>query len=291
MDPNQIADDTAPAVTEESAPSSETPESQVTDDTEQSAQPESTTEPGTVEPPETTEEPKGAEPSEAEKRIKQLVAKQREAERIAAYWRGVAEGKTKPPDQEQGKVGPNGEELPPVAPNVTAYEDYAEYERARELYIIDLAKFQYRQEARNADLAREAKQAMKSFDEKVSKLAETKPDILEAIQDPTLPISDVEAYLIRKSDVGPEIALYLSEKRDEAQRIFSLHPVLTAQEIGRIEARILGTQKQEPAPTKKISQAPEPVTTVNSRGAPSTSLDDIPIDEFMRRRNKESRQR
>ena len=78
-----------------------------------SAQPAQTGDPGAPFAPETPKE-QGAGPSGAERRIQQLVARQREAERReaaraeeAAYWRGIAEGRIKPaaPVQPQSPAG------------------------------------------------------------------------------------------------------------------------------------------------------------------------------------------
>jgi hypothetical protein len=289
MAPEDIAENTAPAVTEESAPSTE---AQVTDDTEQSAQPETETETGTVEnEPQTegeTPEVPGAEPRIPKSRFDQVVAKQRDAEREAAYWRGVAEGRNPAPTEEPIKRGPNGEELPPEPPKIEAYENYADYEKDREQWLIERAKFEYRQEDRAKAQVEAQRKAKETFDAKVAKLAATNPDIKDVLSDPTLPVSDVGAAIIRQSDVGPEIALYLNDHRDEATKIYGMHPVLAARELGRIEAKIIGTQSQQAPPTtKKISQAPEPIQPLGNRGAPSVDLDTVSMDEFVKRRNKE----
>ncbi len=282
MDPI-IADKAAPDVTTESSPVTETTEAQQPD-TEQSAQPEET-ESGTVETPEITEATKGAEPSEAEKRIKQLVAKQRDAERIAAYWQGVAEGRTKPPDQEETKRLPNGEEVAPVRPDVAQFADYSDYEEARDAYLVEKAKYEYRQEQRAIAQAQERQTIEKGFTERIQKVAETRPEILDIIKDDTLPVSPLTADLIRHSDAGPDIVFYLNENREEALRIAQMHPILAAKEIGRIEAKLLAPKPVTPTP--KISQAPDPITVGGTRGTPAVDLDNISTKEFMERRNRE----
>lgn len=281
MDPI-IADNAAPAETEAPATSTET---QVTDDTEQSVQPEET-ESGTVETSETEPAAKESEPSEAEKRIKQLVAKRSDAEREAAYWKGVAEGRlnrdgTPVQTQTVKQDGQTG----PIAPNVADYENYADYETAREDYVLKMAEFRAEQKIAAKNAEEKAQTAAQKFTERLEAEAKVNPAVLEAKEDATLPVSDVMAALIQESDVGPKVLLYLSENREEAKRIYGLHPVLAAREIGRIEAKLL-IPKQE-TQTKKISQAPDPVTTVGVRGTPAVDLDNLPIDEFMKKRNRE----
>lgn len=281
MDPI-IADNAAPAETEAPATSTET---QVTDDTQQSVQPEET-ESGTVETSETEPAVKESEPSEAEKRIKQLVAKRSDAEREAAYWKGVAEGRLNrdgTPVQAQA-VKQDGQ-AGPVAPNVADYENYADYETAREDYVLKMAEFRAEQKIAAKNAEEKAQTTAQKFTERLEAEAKVNPAVLEAKEDATLPVSDVMAALIQESDVGPKVLLYLSENREEAKRIYGLHPVLAAREIGRIEAKLL-IPKQE-TQTKKISQAPDPVTTVGVRGTPAVDLDNLPIDEFMKKRNRE----
>jgi hypothetical protein len=283
MDPENVVNPT-PAAIEEPA-SSPAVEPQPTGG--EPAQPEPTPEPGTGEPtPEPTPEPSGPEPETgAEKRIKQLVAKSHDAEREAAYWKGVAEGRLNKDGTPVQTPAAKQEGLPPVAPQVNDYETYAEYEAAREDYVLKMADYRADQRIAAKVAADKAQEAAQKFTQRIEEEAKANPAVLEATKDATLPVSDVMAALIQESEVGPKVLLYLSENRDEAKRIYGLHPVLAAKEIGRIEAKCL-----TPKPvtqTNKISQAPEPVTTVGGRGTPSVDLDTIPIDEFMKKRNRE----
>ena len=285
MNPDDLPVGT-PTPAEPVAPATTEPVTPVEPSGQEPAPPVNPPEPGNGEPSDKPPEPQGSEPvSEAEKRIKQLVAKQREAEREAAYWRGVSEGKYPHPNDEPVKQGPNGQEVAPVAPDITQFTDYSDYEVAKDAYLVEKAKYEFRQEQKAIAQARERQTIEGQFTERVQKVAETKPQILDIIKDQTLPINDITADLIRHSEAGPDVVLYLNENREEALKIAQMHPILAAREFGRIEAKLL-TPKTV-TPTQKISQAPEPITPVGTRGAPSVDLDSISMKEFVERRNRE----
>ncbi len=74
-------------------------------------------------------------------------------------------------------------------------------------------------------------------------------------------ITDEMAAVIKGSELGPEIAYHLFKNLSESRRISALSPLQQAMEIGKIEARLNNT----PAPVKKASSAPAPITPVGSR--------------------------
>lgn len=103
--------------------------------------------------------------------------------------------------------------------------------------------------------------------------ARTRYDDFEQVAyNPRLPITDVMAETIQASEVGPDVAYYLGTNPKEADRIARLSPFLQAKEIGRIEAKI----QAEPAPVKKTTSAPAPITPVTPRnnGASVTDTTD-----------------
>jgi len=219
----------------------------------------------------------------AEKRIRELVAKQREAERLADYYKGLAEGRTaKTPDAP----------VVPTKPKPPRPEDF-EGEgpgKGYDAYLVALAeyglevKLEARRQTEEAERVRESvARSQQTFMERVNKAAETDPEILEIMKDPTLPVSPVMAEVIRESEVGPKILRFLSANRVEGNRIARLQPLAAARELGRIEAKILATPA--PAPPNRISQAPEPVRPLTPAGVTEIDLDKVPIDDFMKKRN------
>lgn len=73
--------------------------------------------------------------------------------------------------------------------------------------------------------------------------------------------------IITDSEIGHDIAYYLGENHDEAEKIFKLHPQRQAVALTRLEVKLASK------PAKKISKAPDPITTVGAKGASSTTID------------------
>jgi hypothetical protein len=211
--------------------------------------------------------------SRAEKRIKQLVAKQREAEREAEYWRGRAESQVRPEPTQQSTT---------AAPEVYQFEQYDDY-------LVAKAKHEIRHEIRAEQEQRENKSKVETFEQtfntRINKAAETEPEILEIVNDRTLPISNPMAMVIKESESAPEIIKYLSRNREESFKISRMNPIAAAREIGKIEYKI--SNQPKPEPIKKVSQAPEPIKPIESKGGQSVDLDKLPMDEYVKRRNQE----
>jgi hypothetical protein len=229
------------------------------------------------------------EPTEAEKRIQRLVAERKEAEELAEknareaeYYKGLAEGRTPKPSPE--KPVPPAADTAPAPPDVTKYEKYEDYERAKETYLVEKAKYEIRQEAK-ADAEKKKKEAVdRTWNEKVAAAATKHADFQRVIGNPAFVQSDPVAFLIKDSEIGGELAYYLGTHLDVTAKLNALPPHVVAKEIGKIEAQLL-TPKAEPQ-KNIISQAPEPIKTVAGAG-PTAEVDeqDLPMEEFAKRRN------
>jgi hypothetical protein len=232
--------------------------------------------------PKPIEEPGGAKPKGAEERIRELVAKQREAERERDYWRGVAvEGRP------TGETKPQAPTLmqPPQPPDINKFENYQDYETAKDKYNADNAVYTVLEKLRIESQQRTQQQIDDVFNERLNKAAEEDPEVLDFKRDNTLPVSPAMAAAIKESEKGPEIILYLGRNRKESARIANMNPFAAAREIGKIEATFL--KPPPPPPPKIISQAPEPITTVVPKGTKTVELETLPMSDFVARRNKE----
>jgi hypothetical protein len=229
----------------------------------------------------------------AEKRIRELVAKQRASEREAEYYRGLAEGRvSKPPDAAPAPL--KIEDYLPTEQEFTTVGLTAEnFEKMGRSYDdLLMAKSAFAIEKRNAVLTRRADEdrvresvarTQQTFMERINKAAETDPGILEIMEDRTLPVSQTMAEIIRESEVAPKILRHLSVNRAEGLRIAQLSPLAAARELGRIEAKIMAAPA--PAPPNRVSQAPEPIRPLTPSGVTEIDLDKVPIDDFMKKRN------
>jgi hypothetical protein len=237
---------------------------------------------------ETTEQPVAE--TGAEKRIKQLAAQRNaereareKAEREAAYYRGAFEAKgqtTAPATPPQAQ--PN---TPPIPPDINNFPTYAEYEVAKDNYIIQVAEYRMEQKQlansrRNAELT-----AHQQYLKRIEEAAEADPTILDIANDRTLPVSTAMAAVIQQSEMAPQILKWLGNNRKDASRIATLPPIMAAKEIGVIEATIKTTPK--PAPPKRVSAAPAPISTVGATSNSVIDEDDLPMEEYYKRRTKQ----
>lgn len=186
-----------------------------------------------------------------EKRFDELTAQKYEAANEAAYWRGIAEGKTPqaPVQEQQG---------PP-----DRWDDPEGYDR----WLINQAKVEFREEQKASKVAG-------SYLERVAKFAESKPDYDRVVNNPALKISPVMAEVIGESELGPEVAYHLGSNPSEAARIASLPHARQAAEIGRLEAKLA----QPAAKPQPRTPPPPPPQTVNGL---SSGLNKAPEDMTM----------
>ena len=282
MSDTEITTQTVDAVTTESAPVTET-EAPKADEPAESA-------PATI-ATENTEE-QGAEPSKA---VKELIAQRKrrqEAEKEAAYYRGLAEARGAIPQTQTAPAQPQVPVAANVAPTSDQFETWEEYERAKDEYLISqaeqrvyLRQQQYQQQATVV-------QKQTTFNEKIEAAAVSDPTILSIVEDRTLPLHKHALPILYESDVAPEILKALNADRKEATRIrelFERNPILGAREFGKLEASIIAAPK--PTPPKKVSLAPEPIKTVTPSGASVPDEDKLPMEQWVKRRNEKQYKR
>lgn len=260
-------DETTQAVTEESATSTET----TTEESTSAATEES----ATSKTLETTEE-KGPDPeSKAVKELKTQREKRRKAEEEAAYWRGVAEGKVKPPD-------PAPQQDTDARPAITDFETYDDYVAARVKWEIKKEQEQERQKQNVEAL-------QKAHIERMERYAIDDPEIFEIAQDKTLPVSTVMSMVIKESECGPQLIRWLNDNREEAKKIWRMSPFAAAKALGKIEDGIIAPPN--PPKPKKVSQAPEPIKPLEPKGPQTIDEDKMSTDDWIKKRNQEARQR
>lgn len=232
----------------------------------------------------------GSEP-EQPKAVKELIAQRKrrqEAEKEAAYWRGVAEANSRKPEQQEVQKQP-AQVLgrPPVEPVLDNFESYDQFELAVRRYTVDLAKYELQQEVQQREAAKENQRKIESFKERLEKITEEDSTIADIVSDKTLPIHPTTVDLLRDSDHMAAILKKLNADRKEAQRLFNLcntNPMAAAREFGKMELAIASTPK--PEPPKRVSQAPEPIKPVAPAGNPAVDESNLPLNEWIARRNK-----
>lgn len=220
---------------------------------------------------ETTEEPDkettGKDPEKQsnrrfERRIDRATKRAAEAQaRAEALEKELAEFKQKSAPQ-----------TPSAEPKMEDYTDIKEYAKAFAEYekanaIKDYEKKQVEQRNQQAQ-----QQLISQWNDKVAKAEDKYDDFREVVGDlkPTTPW----AVALMEEDNGEEVAYYLGNHIKEAQKIFSLHPLAQAREIGKLSVK-LATQKEAP---QKPSKAPAPITPVSGNTSISEPDFSKPMD-------------
>jgi hypothetical protein len=206
-----------------------------------------------------------------QKRIDEVTAQKYEAQRLAEYYKGLAEGRTVQQPQTPQTVGP---------PQLEQFETYDDYEEAKIAFYVKQGLEQAKQQEQRQALAR-------THEERENAFRATKPDFDSVVRDPNLPITPIMAEVIRESDLGPEVAYHLGTNHSEAQRIAALSPARQAVEIGKIEAALT---KAPITPAKPIPPAP-PQTVGGVSAGLKKSMEEMSYAEFVAMREAEEKTR
>lgn len=220
---------------------------------------------------------KGVQP-----RIDELTRKRHEAEREAAYWKGVAT---------QGKVQPSADQpAAPTKPTPAEFDDYGEFVEA-------LADWKAEEKITKVLSERESKAAEKqqadtrtaSWLERQTAARTAMPDYDTVVGGSDTPIAAHVADAILESEHGPALAYHFAKHPDALERLNGLSPRQADREIGRLEERITtaspGDQSTPTIAPVKTSTAPKPASTTSAQGRSITpSLQDASMEEYIRQR-------
>lgn len=213
---------------------------------------------------------KGRFKSGIQGRMDELTRARREAEREAAYWKAVAEGK-----------GSDNTEVTPKP----ASSEFATYDE----YVEALSDWKAGQKVATA-LAQRAEGAAttaraETFEERVSQARSRMSDFDTVVGKSSVEVASHIRESILDSDRGPELAYHLAKHPQEAQRLSSMHPLQAARELGRLEASFDTPAPAEPAEpaaaARPVTNAPPPTRPAASgRTAPTTDPRRMSVDEI-----------
>lgn len=236
----------------------------------------------------------GERKKNAESRIQELLADRHARDtRIAALEQQIAE-RTRPPvaDVPPAVSSPatDGAKFPEFAawaethPN-EAYEDYLdaradfrvdqrEQTRSRQRVQDDQRADAERIHETFVERARAAAAADPSYTAKVGPIAnQLKSVAMLTPSDPITPAVALGENIVR-SDMGPQILLYLSEHPDEFAKLTALTNFdAIGRAIGRLEARFDSSPAVPTVPPKTVTSAPPPPPTLSARAS-------APVDEI-----------
>lgn len=188
-------------------------------------------------------------------RIDELTRAKHEAEREAAYWRGVAEA----------AKGTSAKPADAAKPTPDQFADHNEYVEQLAEWKADQrieAALQKRDaEAKQAQQNAERQTKATTFAERQAKFAETTPDYHAVVGSSELRLPAHVLDALQEAEAGPALAYHLASNPAEAERIAGLSERAALIELGELKASL-----GKPA-LKSVTKAPAPITPVKSGGS------------------------
>ena len=243
---------TAAPAAEDSAPQAATAETQAED----------TAPPASAEPDDdASQDDAAATPSRSEKRIKQLLERERELRERLAFVEGRLQRDSAPAATPADAATPT---LPPDLAQWVGEEPKPETFPAGEFdpqYLRAIARYEARNEQaqlvqqQRAHAQRQAAEAQaRAFAEQAEQAAKAKPDLREVVGGLGQRLADWQANLL--AEAGIDVAYAVGKDADAEARIRAARsPLVVAREIGRIEARL---ERARETPIPQPTAAPEP---------------------------------
>jgi len=179
----------------------------------------------------------------------------------------------------------------PRAPKREEFEDYESYLEAHATFTAEQKaahiveeRLKARDERESKAKAEEAdKQLTQDWEASKAKARQKYADYDEVTQAEEFNPTPAMARAMLESDLKAEIAYYLASNPEEQERISKLSPLRQAAEVIKLEDKISAKP-----PAKKPSKAPAPIDPVGGKSGGDTRLrDDLPIDEWVKQRNKQ----
>ncbi len=213
---------------------------------------------------ETTQEAQEPKRNRVQERINQLTREKREqAQRAQA-----AEEKLKSLESNANTVTPSNETL--QAPKESDFEDYRQYEIARDDYLLDRAsekayeRIKSENEKRDAQLKADAeinraKTAQENLNRRVNELSGSIENVAEVVYGDELgSFLDADlAFQIAELEKNVEVAYHLANHLDQADKLRGMSPVQRARELAKLEMSV------ELPTGKSVSNAPDPIKPVD----------------------------
>ena len=217
-------------------------------------------------------------------RINELVRKRHEAEREAAYWRGVAETRAPKPATAESPA-PAAAPAKPVVGDYQTYDEFVDAltdwksDRAVEKALATVnAKTEERTTQQTAAQAEEARS--KAWQTRQTATKEIFKDYEEVVGNSEVPIFPHVADLLKDSDHGPALAYKLAKDPALAEKLNKMTGLQAAKEFGRLEMGFETPATPAPPPVP-LSKAPVPPTPVRVGAATSKDISKMSMDEYV----------
>ena len=210
-------------------------------------------------------------------RIDELTRARHEAEREAAYWRGVA---AKP--EAKAPAEPAAQERP-TPDKFEKYDDYVEAlaEWKAEAKVAEAVQ-KLESKATQSKQAAEQDTRAKTWADRTAAFSKAQPDFTEVMSTADVQVAGHVMDALLESEKGPELAYHLAKNPDEAARISQLPQNRALVELGKLEASL-----QTKPVLKSVTKTPAPISPVGSGRATTPNLADMSMDEYRAYRAKQ----
>lgn len=205
----------------------------------------------------------------SEKRIKELLSKNRILEKRLEKLEKQATKK-----KEESKEPEDDEELDPA--DFDTYDDYLAAIEEKEKKLKSENGLKEEEEPKEGEVEGEESQLGVDPDEFIiardnlldkfeeDKVAEKIKDFKEKVFDPNVPITPQVVTALNKLDKPAEVAYYLATHKAEARSIATSDPIEVGIALAKIERKL--SSQAITSSSKKITNAPEPITPVEGAG-------------------------
>lgn len=243
----------------------------------------------------------GQRPNGVQKRIGELTANWRQAERDRDHWREMAMRAAQGGQPQQQPPAHQAAQQDPLAAIVAQHvgpapkpEDFpagefdpafrqAEQQWLRRSAATE-AEIRMAQRLQMAQAAAAEQQVRQSFTQQVAKVAQSAPDAVEAIGSLGNRLPDPVANML--AEAGADVAYHVATNPEAEARIRQARtPAAVAREIGRIEARLEAASR--PAAVQPTSAPPPPSRGVRGGGSSVPDWNSMSPEAFAAMRNQQ----
>lgn len=211
---------------------------------------------------------------------KRLAKESRRIERLASV-----EAENRILREQMTRNQPQAEQTPDVMPQPEGFKTYEAYIAALTDWKVDQRLASMKEETAKESQERQEREREIAVRQKMESAAQKHEDFEEVALNPNVPITQHMALAIGESDIGGDVAYYLGSNIAEAKRISGLSPIGQVRAIAQLEAKLS-------APDPVVSKAPKPIQPLSANKGSTTGLsDDLPMDEWLKRRNAETRRK
>lgn len=223
-------------------------------------------------------------------RINELVRKRHEAEREAAYWRGVAQANANKTTVET--PAPAAAPAKPTADQFKTYDEYVEAltdwksDRAVEKALASV-NTKIEEKSTQQTAAQQEADRTKNWQARQEATKAVLKDYDEVVGESDILIAPHVGELLLDSDHGPALAYKLAKDPELADKLNRTTERQAAKEIGKLEAAFdsAGTSSNgttaAPAAQPNVSKAPTPPRPVAQGRSTSKDLSQMSMDEYI----------